>query len=50
MSGGIPTKPTGAETGADRRTVRERTVRSGAQEVYLGGDPDSEGQETPDSY
>ena len=36
MSGGIPTKPTGAETGADRRTIRERAVRSGAQEVSLG--------------
>ena len=29
MSSGIPTKPTGAEARADRRTVRERAVRSG---------------------
>ena len=38
-----------AEAWANRRAVRE-AIWSGAQEVSLGGDPDSEGKETPDSY
>ena len=50
MLRGIPTKSTGAEAGTNRRAVREGAIWSGAQEASLGGDPDSEGKETPDSY
>ena len=49
VSGGIPTESTGTVTGTDRGTVRQRSIGPGIEEVPLGGHPDPEGQETPDS-
>ena len=37
-------------TGVDRRTVRQRTVRPGAEEILMDGDKDTEGQETADTH
>ena len=45
----IPTESTGTATGTDRRTVRQRSIGLGIEEVPLGGHPDPEGQETADS-
>ena len=47
--GGISAEPTGTMTGADRRTVCQRTIGPGTEEVSLGGDPDTEGSETSDT-
>ena len=37
-------------TGVDRQTVRQRTVRPGVEEILMGGDKDTEGQETADTH
>ena len=49
VSGGIPTESTGTAPGADCGTVRQRSIGPRVEKVPLGGHPDSEGHETPDS-
>ena len=49
MPGRLSTESTGTTTGADRRTVCQRSIGPGTHEIPLGGHPDPEGQEASNS-